>query len=351
MDGNDQALYILTAGRSPSWPEREYWQRVLSSHRRLCVWLMVLLTLFFGYNGACVALYTDDWAQALTTVLLMVIAGAALLWFILSWQHRARSAMQTAWYDEQADKKRLAAGCTVAFYGDRVVRTDLRGAVTLPYSRITSCTESLHGFYLMAGSTAILVRSGDLTAQQAALIGEHLRERLDPAVFHMKGRVVACLTEPLPIPCFDNDDPVLTRAAVTLRQPWLTSARRQTEQAVLRGFVMPAMLIYGTAFANAADLTGSFFVDLALCCGAAVVGSVLILRLLTAFGKRRVRLSLAFTRDGLAGFAEGCSYFTARERLVLIEEKRGMRVQFPDGNSLRIPWSCIEDAEQVKQRR
>ncbi len=350
MEYKDQALYILTAGRLPTWPEREHWQRTLNGSRSLCVWLMVLFTLFFAHNAVAVSLSANDGTRALMTTVLMVAAGIALIWFTVAHRHRCRTALQTQWYDEQADKKRLEAGYTVALYGDRIVRTDLRGATTFPYSRITACFETVYGFYVQAGTGGILIRGADLTPEQVAMIRELLQTKLDPAIFHIKGRAMAALTDPLPIPCFDNDDRVITRATVTLRQAWEDSSRYEVYRQTAKGLVIPAMVVYGTSLANTLSVTGLFFLDLALLCPGAVMVGMLILWCLSAFGERQVRLSLAFTRDGLAAFAEGRSYFVPWERVRLTEEKHGVNALFSDGNSLKIPWNCMEDAEQIRRQ-
>jgi hypothetical protein len=349
MEQTDRALYILTAGRLPSWQEREHWRRVMNGSRTLCAVLMVLLTLFFGYDAVVTAASSGHWPQVLTTMIVVLAAGFTIIFFLARQSHLVRSDMQTRWYDEQADKKRLEAGHTVALYGDRAVRTDLRGAVTMEYDRMTACVETMYGFRLTAGSLSILIRSDDLTAEEVYRIRLHLQQRLPAGLYRKKGDAVPRLRESLPIPRFQNDDEILSRAALTLRQPWLNSRRQRQINTVIRGFVIPAMAIYGTALASQVYIIGEYFLDLLLFCGGCILGSVLLIRALCAFGKKKTPLSLAFTRDGLAGFSGGCSFFTVWERIRLKEEKKGVRAVFADGDHLLIPWNNMEQPDAVKQ--
>lgn len=344
----DQALYLLTAGRLPTWPEREHWQRLLNRNRRLCLVIIVLLTAFFAYYILTGLTAGVHWTRALITIVIMAAASVTVILSPTMRNHRIRNQMQTTWYDEQADRKRLAAGYTVALYGDRVVRTDLRGATTLFFDRITSCTETPQGFCLMAGSATVLIRSADLTYDQITTIRDHLRARLPGSVFRVKGEAVACLTEPLPIPFFDNTDVVISRATMVFRRPWLRSRRLRELRALQNTVVVPAMLVYGTALADLMTVTGTFLLDLLLFCGGAVIGGILLTRLLTAFGGKPTTVYLAVTREGLAAYGGGRHFFTVWERCRPTAEKGGLRVQFADGNTLFIPWSCFEQPEAIQ---
>lgn len=342
----DQALYILTAGRLPAWPERERWYRLFWRNRNAAVLVMTLLTLFFtGYIGS------GSTGDGVGDAVVRLILGAAVVWMVvfLAVRRRAiRNRMHTDWYNEQADRKRLAAGHTVALYGDRVVRTDLRGATTMYFSAVTACTETADGICLSAGSTHLLIRGGDLTPEQLYLVREHLLQRLPGRVFHVKRAAVAGLAEPLPIPVFSSSDEVLFRAAMAFPRPALRSRREKELTMLQRGFVLPAMLMYGTGLATSVSVTDVFLLDLLLFCAAMVAGGLLLTWLLTRCGRQRTVVSLAVTREGLAAFTNGRSDFIVWERCRPTAQKAGLHLLFADGNALKIPWPCFEQPEAIQ---
>lgn len=342
----DQALYILTASRLPTWPERERWYRLFWRGRNAAVVVLTLLTLFFiGYIGSASA------GDELNNAVVRLILGAAGVWMVvfLVVRHRSiRNRMHTDWYNEQADRKRLAAGHTVALYGDRVVRTDLRGATTMYFSAVTACTETADGICLSAGATHILIRGGDLTPEQLYLVREHLRERLPGRVFHVKKPAVAGLADPLAIPVFASSDEVLFRAAMAFPRPALRSRRNRELTLLQRGFVLPAMLVYGTGLAVSISVTEVFLLDLLLFCAGTVAGGLLLTWLLTRFDRQRTVVSLAVTREGLAAFTNGRSDFIVWERCRPTAQKAGLHLLFADGNALKIPWSCFEQPEAIQ---
>ena len=192
-----------------------------------------------------------------------------------------------------------------------------------------------------------MIRSQDLTGYDAQLIRQHLQERLPSAVFRIRGTAMACLPEPLPIPKVSNHDVVVSRASVTLRQPWLSTTRRRRVNGVLRGMVLPAMVVFGVNLSNLLEITGVYFLDLLILCGSFVAASVVCVKFLTAFGKRKVSLSLAFTRQGLACFAVDTYRFIPWERVRITMDAKAVRLQFSDNSTLLVPVGNIEDPEAL----
>ncbi|MBR2338006.1 MAG: hypothetical protein IKA63_00890 [Clostridia bacterium] len=360
MDNNeytsspDTALYIVTAGRSPSWPERERWQKTMHGSRSL-VWILALiLTLFFAYDAVVTAVTSlgssPSWWMVLELLAILLVAVGGTVWlcfFPMMYNHRLRNELQTQWYDSQADRKRLEAGYTIGFYGDRVVHTDVRGATVLYYPQITACVETADGIALSSETVYILVRAQDLTAQQLLYIREHLRERLAPSVFRIKAVPLAYLQEPLPVMPFQNDDAVIAHGTIAL--PRRGTLYRQRLRTVTVNFLIPAMLVYGAALTAYLPVTGSKLLDLLIFCGGMLAGACLLVRGLTLFGKKRTRCELAFTREGLASYRDGVTGFSVWERVRVTLLKKGVYLQFFDGTHLTVPWKTIDQPDAVRE--
>lgn len=334
---------IVTAGRPAVFPEREYWQRLHTVGRRVAVILITVLTLMFAYEALLVLPYSDSIADIVATCLVVIPAAVGVALYPVRVRKSARRALQTVWYNEQADKACLTSGCTFTFYGDRVVRTDLRGETVLYFDRITLFTETIHGFYLQAGTTDMLLRAADLTAEQAVAIRIHLRSHIPPQRIRVKGQVQARLAAPLSLPVFESRDRVLARASVKLVRSTHQPLREWMQQ-----FVLPAMIVYGTVIAQVWPLVYFYPVNLLLVCGVCVIVGVLLTTWF-AGNDKKVPVLLAFTQEGLAAFAGGQSYFLVWERLRLHATPHGIWVISPDGGRMFVPFQTMDNPDPVRQ--
>lgn len=327
---------LIVAGRSPSFAERQYWQRLHDGLSRVAVWLAIILTLFFGYSATwSVWRQRSAWEIVLSGVVL--VPGMALVAFYPRYgKHTVQNALKTAWYNEQADKARLFAGNTVTLWDDRAVWTDLRGETTLFFRDVTLCTESVHGFFLQAGTATLLLRAADLTTEQVAAVRERLRTALPQERYRTKSTAIGCLHEALPLPAFENDDTVTFRTAVEVALPRVGALHKKRRQ-LGRMFLTPAGLIYGCLLANTVSVTGQYALDLVLFCVATVAGMYALSTLLTWQKKtRKTTVYVAFTRDGVALFAGGQHFFYVWERVKLRENAHYIWITFPEGESLKL---------------
>lgn len=349
----DNALYMLVAGRAPSFPERERWYRRLLGARTMVWVLAMILTLFFAYDTVIFAVSGLGSAPSLwmvldflATIVILVVATVWMCFFPVTQRHLHRNALQTQWYDEQADRKRLEGGYTVGIYGDRVVHTDLRGATVLYYRKVASCIEADDGICLCGEKMNVLLRAQDLTEQQLLYIRELLHQRLDPSVFRIKGTPHGGLEQPLPICAFENTDTVISHGSVVL--PRRGIRYRQNLRTITRGLLLPAMLIYGTSLAACISLTGSGLLDLLVFCSGMVIGGLLLVRLLSVFGRETTHCEVAFTREGLAVCCYDITDFRMWERIRVTLREKGVRLTFFDGTYLTILWKNMDNPDAVR---
>lgn len=343
MESTTQTPLVI-AGRPPSFAERQYWQRLHSGLRRAAVWLMAGITAYFAYSAWVTVFYMTFW-EAIITAAVLIVPTVLMLWFPLYDGHQRENALKTAWYNEQADKLCLSAGYTVTLWDDCVVKTDLRGETTVPFARVTLCTETIHGFYLQAGTTDVLIRSADLTTEQVTTLRARLQTALPRERYRQKSPAIACLREALPIPAFQNDDVVVARAAVNM-----PSSRNRKRLDMARMFAAPAGVIYGAMVAQTVTVTAYYLLDLLILCavGAALLYGLLFV--LSAKAKGDVKtVHLALTRDGVASFCGGQHFFLAWERIKVEHRYYSMRMYFPGGDRLRIAYAQFDDPEAVRQ--
>ncbi len=347
MEHNTQGLYMLVAGRFLSWQEREYRQKFRSKLRRTVGVLLLLTALLFAWEACLYPTADNHTAAMVVTVLINFAAVAVLIWFPFSEKRRERIGLQTEWYDEQADKTLLFFGCMFSLYDDRVVYTDCRSEKTLYWKDITVCVETPYGFLLETNDADVWIRAADLTAEQAADLRVYLLEHDQNACYRKKGTLYGRLASPLPLPVFENDDTVITRAQTVWREGKFSKAVRTRVRGLYGKLVLPVSLICATLFAKIISITDIYFVDLLLfCAGFAVIGFLLTI-LLAAPPRKKIPLTIAFTRDGIAVFANGNSYFAMNSRVRRQSMKKELLLTFSNGKTVSVPYANIEDADQV----
>ncbi len=347
MEHNTQGLYMLLAGRFLSWQEREYRQKLQSSLRRAVGVLLVLTALLFAWE-ACLYPTADNNTAAMMVTAMVDFAAAILIWFPFSERHRARVRLQTEWYDEQADKALLFFGCMFSLYDDRVVYTDCRSEKTLYWKDITVCVETPYGVLLETNDTEVFFRAADLTAEQADDLRIYLLEHDQNACYRKKGTLCGRLDSPLPLPVFENDDTVITRAQAVWRDGGVSRAGMTRIRGLYGKLVLPAALICATVFTKILSITDIYVVDLLLFCGGFAVIGFLLTVLFAARPIKKIPLSIAFTRDGIAVFANGNSYFAMNSRVRRQTTKKALLLTFSNGNTVTVPYKYIEDAEKIK---
>ncbi len=347
MEHNTQGLYMVLAGRFPSWKEREYHQKTRRRLRRTVGILLVLAALLFAWEACVYPLSGDDVGIVLCTLLINVAAAVALCCFPFFEKKRERTALQTVWYDEQADKTLLFFGCMYSLYDDRVVYTDCRCEKTLYWNDITVCTETPYGFLLETTETQLWIRAADLTPEQSNDLRIYLCEHDRNACYRKKGTLYGRLPAPLPLPVFENDDTVITRAQTV----WRSRPLSKTDRARVRGLylnpVLPVSFICATIFAYFLHITDVYLVDLLLfCVGGAAIGWLLTM-LLTVPPAKKVPMNIAFTRDGVAVFSNGNGYFAMNSRVRRQTTKKALLLTFSNGKTVSIPYTQIEDVEKI----
>lgn len=346
MEHTTQGLYMVLAGRFPSWKEREYRQKIRHRLRHTVTVLLVLTALLFAWE-ACAYSAGSDVGITVCTMLVNFVAGTALIWFPFLEKRRERTALQTAWYDEQADKTLLFFGCMYSLYDDRVVYTDCRSEKTLYWNNITVCTETPYGFLLETAETELWIRAADLTAEQASEVRIYLLEHDQNACYRKKGTLYGRSPAPLPLPVFENDDTVITRAQAVWRSRPLSKADRARVRGLYLNPILPVSLICATIFAYFLRITDVYFLDLILfCVGGAMIGWLLT-ALLTVPPAKKVPMSIAFTRDGVAVFANGNGYFAMNSRVRRQTTKKALKLTFSNGKTVSVPYAQIEDAEKI----
>ena len=346
MEGVSQSLPITVAGRTLSFDRRKRWERYKNGCRRLTVWVITLLVVFFGYDTITQLAYGNIFDMIGIPI---VAAGVVLtvLFAATEPKHSLRD-LQTAWYNEQADQARLTAGIRIDLYDDRAVRTDLRSTVTLFYRELTVVTETADGFFLQAGDREIFISGADLTPWQAAQIAERLQS-VAAEVFRLKKRTVATLTEPLPLPVLATTDTVISRGSITLARPLPAEQYRRVQMRTVTGWVLPMAAVLGATLGCWMSLFDILVADMLLFAGFCMAAAVLLSLFGSSLGKRKTVVRLVITRDGIGGFANGASDFLVWGRTRVSATAHGLRLTLPDDIPLSIPWRCLEHPEAVQQ--
>ncbi len=333
----ETAVVTVLAGRVPGWPERERWKKTMNGIRGAILVATILLAEFFALNA--LGMSTELTGPAAAVVGLAAVAGG--LWLIVGgilWRHDTEFRMKTAWYNEQADKRRLAAGSTLELCGDRVVYTDLRSRTVIFFDRVTACVETIDGFLLTADTARLLIRGGDVTAEQCDQVRTWLKTHLPAGVYRTTAAAIPLRKMPLPIPAFYNEDKVEARATLSRISPLVGKRLRR-----LTGwFMLPAALIYAAFLTSLVSATGHALLDMALYSGLLFLAWACAAWPLSLLHTKPVTVQLAFTRDGLAWNTDAGSDFLVWERLRVQVTARSLRLHFPDGTALTVPRGALD---------
>lgn len=344
-------LWILVAGRQMPYWEALRWFAVLKGKRKTLPLIAFVLCLLYAMVALSYAGEADisaiESATASAVILTAVAALSVAMFFLLSYPKK-KARVRIVGYD--ADVKRHAYGSRIAFYTDRIAVTTLRGTQTMKFSDVELCVETYDGFLLLAGESRIVIRSEDLTVYDLQLIREYLTERLSPRVMCMKTPAQARLYQPLPIPQFEAETTVLTVASVPIEQTAPYIRERRARFFRLCAVTLPLMLILGVMLAALFMMTPYFLADLAIFCGACLVGGAVVSVVLFRLFDRRhhTRLDLRFEPDGLRLTADGVDHFVVKERVWLSVAEAGVTLRFFNHQTLFIPVDAVEDMAVLK---
>ena len=348
---DDRVKYCEVAGRLPSFEERRVWRRTMTGTRQWAFAAVAVLTAVFANDAVWLAQQQGD---AVVLVLTWLFATAGTLFTVAApflAYRRQTQRMQTAWYDEQADKKCLTQGYTLTFYDTHVEKTDARGTTVLPYRRITECVETRAGWLLTKGTAAVLIRGADLTREQYDKIDSVLRGHIPPKRYRYIDAVWPLLVLPLPLPRFHDDrDAVLSYARV--RVPYggngMGSAGQQTRVKLLRQLLLPSMAVFGAFFSQLVYVTPVRVLNLLIYVGGFMLVGGAVAALLTAGTARPNVVTFALTRDGVAAVADDHHHFTVWERMNIRSHQHGITIRFPDGGRVRLPWEAMDRPDAVQ---
>ena len=347
MDGAQQTLLFSTAGRVLPFSVRRQWDQLNNRLRSWTVWLVCLLTVILAYDTLLQLLSSGE-AQRLIAVPFVVAGGVLTALFAVGERKARLRALQTGWYNEQADKPRLLSGVLIELYGDRAVRTDLRTTATVYYRDLTAVIETANGFLLLAGSREVVINSADMTPEQTAMVAEILRREAG-AVYQYKQAAVGRMAQPLPLPLFESTDAIVSRGTITLSRGVPAEQTRRQRVRLLTAWILPMTAVFGCTLACWVSLTQTFVLDLLLLMGTSMAVGVLLTAFGWLFGNRRMTVQIAITREGIGGFAGGVSEFLVWGRVRVRLTERGLHLTFPDDIPLCIPWRSMDDPTAVQQ--
>ena len=344
-------LWILVAGRQLSYAEARRWFSVVQGSRKMLPLVAYALCLLYAMGTLFVAtetgLSTAELAGVFAILLTAVVALSVAMLFLLLYprrQARARFA------DYEADGKRHAESVRFAFYTDSLAVTTRRGTKTVKFSEVEQCVETYDGFLLTAETGYIILRSEDLTVYDLQLIREYLTERLPARVMCCKSPAQARLYQPLPIPRFEPESACLTTASLPLSsaEPYVRDRRARFYR--VTAVIQPLMLIVGVMLALLFVAVPQFLANLAIFCGACLVGGAVgSIVLFWLFDRRhRGMLEIRFEPDGLRLMAEGAEHFLIKERVWLFTEDAGATLRFLNGETLFIPADAVENMAVLK---
>lgn len=345
-------LWIVVAGRKLSYAEALRWRRVLSGNRKW--WPILSFAMMFFFIVSAIAALSDpsrnvfgmggaDVAVAIV-ILLSAAAGASVVFGRTLWKAREQSFSRLNMY--HADVARHSQGTRIAFYGDRLTVTSLRGTTILYFADVQACVETVDGFALSNGADWIILRAQDLIAFDANLIRSYLEERLERRVMRVLSRVKPQLQQPLMIPSLSEKKSLAT-AALTYEKTTLYAQYRTDS---FRAFVTVALLLAvmaGVVIAAFVSVTPWLLADVGIFCGSALAVTWLIALCLFAWHRPKKSadpLMIRFFEDGLSITADGASQFCIKERLRLSADNTGVTIHFLNGKKLFIPFDLVDNA-------
>ena len=344
-------LWILVAGRQLPYGEALRWFSVLRGKRKtmpligfvLCL-LYATVTLSFITEAA---ILPNEKAAAAAVILTSVVWLSLMMFFMLS---RPKKLAKQQIADYEADVERHAYGSRIALYTDRIEIITLRGTRVMRFTDVELCMETYDGFALICGDTCMILRSEDLTPYDLQLIREYLTERLSPRVMCCKTAAQARLFQPLPIPQFESRTLRLTSATVSLSDTLPYQRGRKTRFFLLSAVITPLMMAVGTMMATVFMITSQFLIDLAIFCGAWMVGGAAVSVGLFFLFERRCheQLQIGFEPDGLRLTTQHTEHFIIKERVWLSVEEGGVTLRFYNHETLCIPTDAVEDIAVLK---
>lgn len=342
-------LHILVAGHSPSAQEAARWYRVLRGNGRVFLIIAAVLTALFGLDCLGTAAEQDPLEVGLL-FLFLGLCTVLMIVGIVKYERRQQTRFISRWGDEVADADTARQGFTLAFYDDRVVRTTKRGSATIYFSGPLFWVETPDGFAIQAGRQVILLRACELTAFDAALIREFLQKRIPSRVYRMKGHAAATLQQPLPIPRLYNADTVISR--MTLPTAHLTRRHEAKTRRQMARMTVPALCILGASFFTLVPAVSGYLWNVAIGSAVFAAGGILLQRLLIRMTRRQkptAPLSMVMTNDGLVLWIENFTVFFPANRLKIAKIKSGIAVTFSSGDTLKIPWTAMDQPETVRE--
>ena len=338
-------LRILVAGRFLQPEEVAQWMSELNGTAYTCLWLAVLLLLGIFSFSTLSELINIEWY--FRGLLLAFLAACCCLCLaqLFRFRKRERHALSAVFSDRLADKKAAEAGCTFAFYDDRVVSTSLRGSDTIWFSDVVMCTETVRGLVLQTKTAVLFLRSADLTAFDLHCIRTQLQTFIPPARHRVKAPAVPGRQEALPIPRFFNFDNVLVRATVPV------SLQTGTKQRQVKSILLPMLLAFSVLPAVSARITPWVLLDLAIYalvfCGVGLWLAKGLERRLAGVAALP-DLQIAFTKEGLAVLCGGITEFTVKERLFISFTPETVRIRYTNGEWLCVPLSSVDRPDLLK---
>ncbi len=342
-------LWILVAGSPLPYAEAVRWRRVLSGRRKLGPLLSFLLIGMFileifgtlPFSG----LY---WFEILTAFLLLSVATALACVTLGKALRYPRTAEFVQYEMYAADLRRHKAGLRIAFYGDRLTMTSLRGTVTLKFANVQACVETNDGFALSDGTQWLIVRAQDLIAFDVDIIREYLQERVDKSVINVISTARPVLPEPLPIPQLPEPEEALTTAEIP---GTLSRDIRKQQHCLLMGVAIPMAASVGIMASVYWRITPWFLADMMiLCVGFAVVAWVFASVTFALYRSQRTEepMILGFEPDGLRITVGGITRFCIKERLYLTADETGVIIRFLNKQTLFIPFDAARDPQILK---
>ncbi len=339
------ALRILVAGRFLQPAEAVQWLGELNGVAYTFLWLAVLLLLGVFSFSTLAGIVGSAWHLRGFLLAFLVACCCLCLAQLSRFRKREHNALFAVFSDRLADKKAVEAGCTFAFYDDRVVSTSLRGSDTIWFSDVVMCTETAKGFALQTKTALLLVRGADLTAFDLHCVRTHLQRYIPVTNHRVKAMAVPGLQEALSIPRFFNFDTVLARATVPV------SLQTGTKQRQLKSILLPMLLAFSVLPTVSLPITPWALLNLAIY---AVVFCAVGLRLAKGLERRLSGvctlpdLQVAFTKEGLAVLFGGITEFTVKERLLVRFTAETVQIQYTNGECLRVPLSLVDRPDLLK---
>lgn len=345
-------LQILIAGRPLPYAEAMRWQRVLFGKRKI---LSVICTLLVGLFllDALSLLLTGDWYwfEKTAMALLLPAAAAITIGSLVALLRLPRKEALCRYAVYAADNEFHAVRNRIAFYGDRLTVSTVRGERVLYFSKIEACVETVDGFALTDGYDWVILRAQDMISYDAQLIHDYLATHVGSPVMQVKARARAELAQPLPILRVTQPEPV-AQAALPYELSTVFGARLRQRRCRLAGASASLSFLAGMIVACYVSVTPWFLLDVFLCGSIlAAVGTafsaLVFSRLCSRLPGGRV-LTVRFFPDGVSIGTENAQQFCRREGLYVTAAAEGVWLHFGQSETLFVPFQAIDNPDAVK---